>query len=137
MSLLIAQACRLHTPPVPHSPPCPRGFPMRSSVELQMCQLSTFRLPNGISIPHFISTLHFFPISPPFPTLTDATRVLHLGTEWACGRGLPVAWGMLSHLLQFLGHFSYSLSAINAAICKSNPSFPTSLHVLPLSPPPL
>lgn len=33
-------------------PPLLGGFPVRSSVELQMCQLSTFRLPNGISIPH-------------------------------------------------------------------------------------
>lgn len=94
---------------------------------------------------HFHTPLLLLFQHSPFPTLTDATRVLHLGTqerererEWASGRRLPVAWGMLSHLLQFLGHFSYSLSAINAAICKSNPSFPTSLLVLLLlfSPPP-
>lgn len=62
----------------------------------------------------------------PLPTLSDGTRV-------CAAMGLPAAWGMLSHLLQFLGHFSYSLSAINAAICKSNPITP---NLIPLSAPP-
>lgn len=66
VSLLIAQAfqCPLLHSRVPFFAPLFGGFPVRSSVELQMCQLSTFRLPNGISIPHCTA-----PSSPPgFPS---------------------------------------------------------------------
>lgn len=92
------------------------------------CQLSDCQTESACPI-----ALPPAPSSPPsllsllslLPTLSDGTRV-------CAAMGLPAAWGMLSHLLQFLGHFSYSLSAINAAICKSNPSTP---YLMPLSAP--
>lgn len=89
------------------------------------CQLSDCQTESAYPI-----ALPPAPSSPPsllslLPTLSDGTRV-------CAAMGLPAAWGMLSHLLQFLGHFSYSLSAINAAICKSNPSTP---YLIPLTAP--
>lgn len=120
VSLLIAQAFPflMHACPAPcplsPAPTTSRGFPVRSSVELQMCQLSTFRLPNGISIPHFISNKPLLPSPTRYPAartrFASFLSLPHFDTRHSCaalgagtrtGTGTSAACGM-GHVVPFV-----------------------------------
>lgn len=106
---------------------------MRSSVELQMCQLSTFRLPNGISIPHCTapspSSCLFFPLP-----------LCHHDRRHSCVR----QWGCLWHgaccpiCCNFLGTFLILCLQLTLQFVKVTPAPPTTPpSASPLALPPL